>query len=116
METIKHFLHYFLSAKKTSPEPRAGPSLINREILENGVCVAALAMSTVMAGTCNVDVLKLLRALQKRLSPPSTLLPPSSSGTSLNYGSYAAVSLALGLLFLAEGRMQLSRDLSSGTA
>lgn len=112
-ETIKFFLNYYLCAKKTFPEPRAGPSIVNRELLENGVCVAALAMSIVMAGSCDVEVLKLLRALQKRLSVPSALLS-GLSGTSLNYGSYAAVSLALGLLFLGEGRWQLSRNVSSG--
>lgn len=52
--------------------------------------------SQVMAGTGNLDVLRIARQLRKRHSPD------------VPYGSHMAVHMAIGLLFLGAGRYQLN--------
>lgn len=49
-----------------------------------------------MAGTGNLDVLRIARQLRKRHSPD------------VPYGSHMAVHMAIGLLFLGAGRYQLN--------
>ena len=49
-----------------------------------------------MAGTGNLDVLRIARQLRKRHSPD------------VPYGNHMAVHMAIGLLFLGAGRYQLN--------
>ncbi|XP_068728740.1 anaphase-promoting complex subunit 1-like [Montipora capricornis] len=54
-----------------------------------------LSLAMVMAGTGNLDVLRIARHLRKRHSPD------------VSYGSHMAVHMAIGLLFLGGGRFTL---------
>ncbi|KAK3580765.1 hypothetical protein CHS0354_023054 [Potamilus streckersoni] len=59
-----------------------------------------LAMAMVMAGTGNLDVLRICRMFRSRVGPPYNLY--------VMYGSHMAISMAIGLLFLGGGRYTLS--------
>ena len=50
----------------------------------------------VMAGTGNLEVLRMCRMFRSRVGPPYSLY--------VMYGSHMAVSMALGLLFLGGGK------------
>lgn len=55
-----------------------------------------------MAGTGNLDVMKLIRHLRKRVGV--------SSSSIVTYGSHLAIHMALGLLFLGGGKFTLSNS------
>eukprot|EP01133_Synstelium_polycarpum_P002635 gene2635-3039_t len=66
-----------------------------RSTTENCLSVCALAVAVVMAGTGNVDALRILRTLRSRL------------GADVTYGHHMASALAIGLLFLGGGQYTL---------
>ncbi|KAL2313911.1 Negative regulator of mitosis [Schizosaccharomyces pombe] len=59
--------------------------------------IVALSSSCVMAGYCDLDVLRRLRVLHGRMEP-------------VNYGAQMATHMALGILSLGGGRYSLSRS------
>lgn len=115
-DVIHYNLQYFLRAKKFVPEPgTVSSSPLNREILETCISSGALALSVVMAGSGDLRTMKVLRALLKRL-PTSEARAGNGLPlqTSLTFGSYAAVSLAIGILFLGHCRWRFERNLEAG--
>lgn len=108
---LRKYAAHFLTAKQRAPEPGTGqPSLTSKHFLEEAVGSVLLALGVVMAGSGHLPTLKLLRALRKRLAPPtvsnatqpSAAAPPTSS---LNYGAHCAVSMSLGFLFMGAGTL-----------
>ncbi|XP_076016530.1 anaphase-promoting complex subunit 1 isoform X2 [Genypterus blacodes] len=69
--------------------------------VQTGLSMVLLALSMVMAGTGNLQVLQLCRFLHKRTSGE------------MNYGFHMAHHMALGLLFLGGGRYTLSTSNSA---
>ncbi|GAB1607743.1 anaphase-promoting complex subunit 1-like [Argonauta hians] len=70
-----------------------------KSTVENCTVVVLLSLAMVMAGTGDLDVLRIARALRKRVGPQHSYA---------TYGSHMAVSMAIGLLFLGGGRYSLS--------
>lgn len=100
-QTLVRFVHYFLKEKC-----KIVSTGNDDEIVENCMAACALSLSVVLAGSGDLKTFKLLRSLLKRvpISQPSTtpdevvVSPPF-----VGYGSYSALSLALGFLFLSGG-------------
>ncbi|KAL1503732.1 hypothetical protein AB1Y20_012203 [Prymnesium parvum] len=69
--------------------------------LETCVGAAAIALSLVMAGSGNLDCLRLLRVLRRRVDNDVT------------YGYHMAISMAIGFLFLGGGRLTLGTSNAS---
>ena len=64
------------------------------------LCVSVLSCSLILAGTCDVKLLKLIRVLRKKLQ---------DSGLA-HYGFNMALNMALGFLFLGNGNYSFRRD------
>ena len=69
--------------------------------LEACVAAAAISLSLVMAGSGNLDCLRLLRVLRRRVDADVT------------YGYHLAIGMAIGFLFLGGGRLTLGTSNSS---
>ena len=67
-----------------------------KSVIESCLIVATLSLAMVMAGTGNLDVLRLCRYLRARVGP--------TYNSYVLYGSHMAISMSLGLLFLGGGR------------
>jgi anaphase-promoting complex subunit 1 len=68
----------------------------DRMMMENCISTLALSYAMVMAGTGDVEALRVLRKLRKRV------------GHEVTYGHHMAIGMAIGLLFLGAGRHSLS--------
>lgn len=66
-----------------------------KSTIENCLCVVVLCLALVMAGTGNLQVMRLCRHLRSRVG---------QSHSHVLYGSHMAISMALALLFLGGGR------------
>eukprot|EP00741_Cyanophora_paradoxa_P009719 tig00001623_g9416.t1 len=75
----------------------AGRAQLDKLTVEACVAATATALCCVMAGSGNLDCLRLLRALRRKVDGE------------VPYGSHMALHLATGLLFLAGGRASLGR-------
>ncbi|KAG8191889.1 hypothetical protein JTE90_019823 [Oedothorax gibbosus] len=84
----------FLSLTKRQKGEQAGKSTI-----ETCLNVVTLSLAMVMAGTGDLDVIRLCRHLRSRIS---------QSASYVLYGSHMVTHMALGLLFLGGGRFTLS--------
>ncbi|KAF2353690.1 hypothetical protein FHG87_015551 [Trinorchestia longiramus] len=69
--------------------------------MESCMCCCLLSLSLVMAGTGDLEVLRLIRHLRDRVGPLNA---------SVGYGSHMAVHMSLGFLFLGGGRLSISSD------
>lgn len=69
---------------------------------ESCLCVVVLALALVMAGSGDLDVLRLCRFLRSRVG--------GAYGAYVTYGSQMAVNMALGLLFMGGGKCSLKTD------
>ncbi|ELT93542.1 hypothetical protein CAPTEDRAFT_175155 [Capitella teleta] len=78
-----------------------------KSTIENCLCVVVLCLALVMAGTGNLQVMRLCRHLRSRVG---------QSHSHVLYGSHMAISMALALLFLGGGRYSLSSDPASVAA
>ena len=74
-------------------------NLVDKFTQENCLCVCALAMSLVMAGTGDTECFKMIRVIRKRIE------------AEMHYGHQMAINMALGLLFLGSGQFKLSTSL-----
>ncbi|KAH7621150.1 putative Anaphase-promoting complex subunit 1 [Nannochloris sp. 'desiccata'] len=100
-QTLVRFVHYFLKEKC-----KIVSTGNDDEIVENCMAACALSLSVVLAGSGDLKTFKLLRSLLKRvpISQPSTTPDEVvASPPFVGYGSYSALSLALGFLFLSGG-------------
>jgi len=70
----------------------------DRPTLETCLDIAALALGLVMAGTGDLDAMRVLRAQRRRMDAAVT------------YGTHTAMHMAIGFLFLGGGRYTLSRS------
>lgn len=76
----------------------ANKNQIDKNTADSSLCICALALSMVMAGSCDVECFRALRILRKRFE------------VDMHFGYNQAVGLALGLLFLSNGSFTLSRS------
>ncbi|CAG9815252.1 unnamed protein product, partial [Phaedon cochleariae] len=102
-DTLMHFCHMFTSLTAKSIAELAGKSTI-----ETCLNVLLLSVSMVMAGTGNLEIMRLVRHLRRRVGV--------SNSPVVTYGSHLAIHMALGLLFLGGGRYTLSNSPSSVAA
>jgi anaphase-promoting complex subunit 1 len=70
---------------------RIEPSKTDRPTLETCLVVCCMSMSVVMAGTGNVDGLRVLRALRGRVE------------AEVSYGHHLGIHMAIGFMFLGGG-------------
>ena len=68
---------------------------------ENCLCVIVLSLSIVMAGSGDLEVMRICRYLRSRVGP---------SYSHVTYGSQMAINMALSLLFMGGGRYTLKTD------
>ncbi|XP_008202865.1 anaphase-promoting complex subunit 1 [Nasonia vitripennis] len=100
--TLYHFLKMFMTLSHKSVAELAGKATI-----ETCLNVVLLAASIVMAGTGNLDILRVCRYMRTRVGPTNSVV---------TYGSHVATHMALGFLFLGGGSYTLSNDPSSVAA
>ncbi|KAG5893112.1 hypothetical protein JTB14_019316 [Gonioctena quinquepunctata] len=102
-ETLLHFCHMFTSLTAKSIAELAGKSTI-----ETCLNILLLSAAMVMAGTGNLEIIRLVRHLRRRVG--------TSNSPVVTYGSHLAIHMALGLLFLGGGRYTLSNSPASVAA
>uniref|UniRef100_A0A0P4WJL7 Uncharacterized protein n=1 Tax=Scylla olivacea TaxID=85551 RepID=A0A0P4WJL7_SCYOL len=78
---------------------RSVAELAGKSTIETCLNVILLSLSMVMAGTGDLDVLRIVRYLRSRVGP---------SNSTVGYGSHLTIHMALGFLFLGGGRFSLS--------
>ena len=71
---------------------RSVAELAGKATMEQTICTMVLSVALVMAGTGDLDVIRLVRFLRSRVGP--------SRHSTVTYGSHMALHMALGLLFL----------------
>lgn len=69
----------------------------HRTMVEMCICSVSLALSCVMAGSGDLDCLRIFRELRWKVDD-------------VTYGTHMALGMALGMLFLAGGKFSLRRD------
>lgn len=100
--TLYHFLKMFITLTEKSVAELAGKATI-----ETCLNVVLLSASIVMAGTGNLDILRVCRYVRSRVGPTNSVV---------TYGSHVAIHMALGFLFLGGGSYSLSNDPGSVAA
>lgn len=98
-EAFQTLMHYAKSFLLLSGKPVADQA--GKNTIETCLSVIVLSLAIVMAGTGDLDVLRICRHLRSRISQPS--------GCVL-YGFHMAIHMALGLLFLGGGKFTLSTN------
>lgn len=68
---------------------------------ENSLCVVVLSLAILMAGSGDLEVLRICRYLRSRVGPTYNFVL---------YGSHMAVNMALSLLFMGGGRYTFKTD------
>ncbi|XP_066251923.1 anaphase-promoting complex subunit 1 [Euwallacea similis] len=96
-ETLLYFCHMFTSLTGKSIAELAGKATI-----ETCLNVLLISASMVMAGTGNLEIMRLIRHLRRRVGIANSAI--------VTYGSHLAIHMALGLLFLGGGRYTLSNS------
>lgn len=71
---------------------------MDKNTVDSSLCICSLALSMVMAGSCDIECFRALRVLRKRFE------------SEMNFGYNQSISLAFGLLFLSNGQFTLSRS------
>lgn len=92
-KTLRHYAHHFLDMQKHPTAEQAG-----RNTLETCLLVSVLSLALVMAGTGDLEVMRLCRHLRLRSGQASS---------HVLYGSHLSTHMALGLLFLGGGGLTL---------
>jgi len=97
----------FLRRQKAAPFSKEWQALVHTDMtknqvdkttLETSLCVCAYAASMVMAGTGDIECLRMLRVLRKRFEHD------------MHYGFNMAIHQAIGFLFLGSGAYTFSRS------
>ncbi|XP_035788012.1 anaphase-promoting complex subunit 1-like [Anopheles albimanus] len=94
-DTLYEAIRYLLALRPNRPIG----SLAGNQTVENCTMMALLALALVQAGNGSMRVLRLIRMLRSRVGRPY-----------VTYGSFMAIHMALGLLFLGGGRYSISRS------
>lgn len=92
-KSIMFYTKMFIKLSSQSVVEQAG-----RSTIESCINVLVLSLSTVMAGTGNIEVMRICRYLRSRTNQTNLVL----------YGSHLATHMSLGLLFLGGCRYTLS--------
>lgn len=87
---------------------RSVSELAGKATMEQAICIVVLSLSLVMAGTGDLDVIRLVRYLRSRVGAPKY--------STVTYGSHMALHMALGILFLGGGRYTLNTKPASVAA
>ncbi|XP_046750016.1 anaphase-promoting complex subunit 1 [Diprion similis] len=98
-KTLYNYAQIFTALPHKSVAELAGKSTI-----ETCLNVILLAAAAVMAGTGDLQILRICRYIRTRVGPASSVV---------TYGSHLATHMALGLLFLGGGRYTLSNSPSA---
>ncbi|XP_049533596.1 anaphase-promoting complex subunit 1 [Anopheles darlingi] len=94
-DTVYDAIRYLLALRPNRPIG----SLAGSQTVENCTMMALLALALVQAGNGSMRVLRLIRMLRSRVGR-----------SYVTYGSFMAIHMALGLLFLGGGRYSISRS------
>ncbi|XP_050095194.1 anaphase-promoting complex subunit 1 [Anopheles aquasalis] len=94
-DTVYDAIRYLLALRPNRPIG----NLAGSQTVENCTMMALLALALVQAGNGSMRVLRLIRMLRSRVARPH-----------VTYGSFMAIHMALGLLFLGGGRYSISRS------
>ncbi|XP_034943915.1 anaphase-promoting complex subunit 1 [Chelonus insularis] len=81
--------------------------LAGKSTIETCLNVTLLSCAVVMAGTGNLEIMRICRQIRTRVGPASSVV---------TYGSHLATHMALGLTFLGGGRYTLSNSPSAVAA
>jgi anaphase-promoting complex subunit 1 len=95
---LRSHVELFLELKRRPP---GSAGAVDKHTLETCLCATALALGAVMAGTGNLEAMRLLRRLRSRLD--------GGGGAAITHGSHMAVSMSLGFLFMGGGARSFSR-------
>ena len=74
-------------------------ALVTMPGIEQTICVLTLSLCIVMAGSGDLEVIRMVRFLRSRVGPKNP---------TVTYGSHMALHMGLGLLFLGGGKYTLS--------
>lgn len=91
---------FALTKKLMALSKRSVAELAGKATMEQTICIMVLSLSLVMAGTGDLDVMRLVRFLRSRVGP--------NKHSTVTYGSHMALHMALGLLFMGGGRYTLN--------
>ena len=94
-ESLNHLIKKFLRISKRSVAELAG-----KATMEQTICILVLSLCIIMAGTGDLNTIRLVRYLRSRVGP--------SKHSTVTYGSHMALHLGLGLLFLGGGKFTLN--------
>ncbi|XP_032663807.1 anaphase-promoting complex subunit 1 isoform X2 [Odontomachus brunneus] len=95
-KTLYNYAQMFTALSHKTIAELAGKSTV-----ETCLNVVLLSTAVVMAGTGNLDVMRICRHIRTRVGPASSVV---------TYGSHLATHMALGFLFLGGGRYNLSNS------
>ncbi|XP_011861283.1 PREDICTED: anaphase-promoting complex subunit 1 isoform X2 [Vollenhovia emeryi] len=95
-KTLYNYAQMFTALSHKTIAELAGKSTV-----ETCLNVVLLSTAVVMAGTGNLDIMRICRHIRTRVGPTSGVV---------TYGSHLATHMALGLLFLGGGRYTLSNS------
>ncbi|XP_024938958.1 anaphase-promoting complex subunit 1 isoform X2 [Cephus cinctus] len=101
-KTLYNYAQMFTALSHKSIAELAGKSTI-----ETCLNVILLSTAVVMAGTGDLEIMRICRHVRTRVGPASSVV---------TYGSHLATHMALGLLFLGGGRYTLSNSPSAVAA
>ncbi|XP_063684048.1 anaphase-promoting complex subunit 1-like isoform X2 [Bolinopsis microptera] len=107
---FKTIMFYLYTTHHISRHPRdfAG---FSKDLTEMCLVCLLVSASIVMAGTGNLELMRLIRKLRKRIVPVNTY-----GHNFVTYGCHMGIHMSLGLLFLGGGRYTLKRDNESVAA
>ncbi|XP_076758476.1 anaphase promoting complex subunit 1 [Xylocopa sonorina] len=101
-KTLYNYAQMFTALSHKTIAELAGKSTI-----ETCLNVTLLSAAIVMAGTGNLEIMRICRHIRTRVGPASSVV---------TYGSHLATHMALGLLFLGGGKYTLSNSASAVAA
>ena len=90
---------YSLTRRLMSISKRSIAELAGKATIEQTICVLTLSLCLVMAGSGDLEVIRIVRFLRSRVGPKNP---------TVTYGSHMALHMGLGLLFLGGGKCTLS--------
>ena len=94
-DSLNHLIKKFLRISKRSVAELAG-----KATMEQTICILVLSLCIIMAGTGDLNTIRLVRYLRSRVGP--------NKHSTVTYGSHMALHLGLGLLFLGGGKFTLN--------
>eukprot|EP00210_Caulerpa_lentillifera_P008130 g7764.t1 len=111
---IRDYLVKFIQLKSKAIDgfvnTRESYGKIDKRMLESIICVLAISLSIIMAGSGHLETYRILESLRNRLMVDPSLTKASSN---IGYGDYMAISMAIGFLFLGGGQQGFKTDNAS---